>query len=70
MLATLTQRFHDFGSNAPAMALKQMSLLVRQQATVMSFADVFLMMTVLFVGLALLGLMMKRPAAVAGAEGH
>ena len=25
---------------------------------------------VLFVGLALLGLMMKRPAAVAGAEGH
>jgi DHA2 family multidrug resistance protein len=47
-----------------------MSLLVRQQATVMSFADVFLMMTVLFVGLALLGLMMKRPAAVAGAEGH
>jgi DHA2 family multidrug resistance protein len=70
MLATLTQRFHDFGSNAQLMAIKQMSLLVRQQATVMSFADVFLMMTVLFVALALLGLMMKRPAAVAGAEGH
>jgi len=69
MLATLTARFHDFGSSAPLMALKEMSLMARQQATVMSFADVFLMMTVLFVALAVLGLVMKRPAAVAGG-GH
>jgi hypothetical protein len=31
---------------------------------------VFLMLTVLFVALAVLGLVMKRPAAVAGAGGH
>jgi len=67
MLATLTARFHDFGSNAPAMALKQMSLMARREATVMSFSDVFLLLTILFVGLAALGIVMKRPAVPAGA---
>jgi MFS transporter, DHA2 family, multidrug resistance protein len=68
-LAQLTQRFG--GSDAQLKALKQMSLMVRGQATVMSFADVFLILTVLFVGLAMLGVIMKRPkaAALAGA-GH
>jgi MFS transporter, DHA2 family, multidrug resistance protein len=70
MLANLTARFHDFGSNAEAMALKQMSLMARREATVMSFSDVFLMLTILFVALAALGLVMKRPAAPAGAGGH
>jgi DHA2 family multidrug resistance protein len=72
MLTNLTARFQDFGSNAEAMALKQMSLMVRREATVMSFSDVFLLLTVLFVGLAALGIMMKRPAAPAGAaaEAH
>ncbi|MEW6452471.1 MAG: DHA2 family efflux MFS transporter permease subunit [Pseudomonadota bacterium] len=71
MLANLTARFHDFGSNAQPMALKQMFLMARQQATVMSFADVFLMLTVLFVALAALGIVMKRPAAVAaGGDAH
>jgi DHA2 family multidrug resistance protein len=72
MLANLTARFHDFGSNAEAMALKQMSLMVRREATVMSFSDVFLLLTILFVGLAVLGIVMKRPAAPAGAaaEAH
>jgi MFS transporter, DHA2 family, multidrug resistance protein len=71
MLATLTARFHDFGSNAAAMALKDMSLMARREATVMSFSDVFLLMTVLFVGLAALAAVMKRPAVSAGgAAGH
>jgi DHA2 family multidrug resistance protein len=71
MLATLTARFHDFGSNASAMAIKQMSLLARREATVMSFADVFLMLTVLFVALAAMAVVMKRPVPVAaGAGGH
>ena len=34
----------------------------------MAFADVFLLLTVLFVGLAALALMMKRPAQAAGAR--
>jgi DHA2 family multidrug resistance protein len=45
--------------------------IVRQQASVMSFADVFLILTLLFVALAALGVVMKRPAAeAAGAAGH
>jgi DHA2 family multidrug resistance protein len=65
MLAKLASRFP--GSDAQAMALKEMMGLVRQQAAVMSFADVFLMLTVLFAALAALGVMMKRPQALAGA---
>ena len=66
MLANLTARFHDFGSNASAMALKQMSLMARREATVMSFSDLFLLLTILFVGLAALVIVMKRPAVLAG----
>lgn len=71
MLGALTARFHDFGSDAPVMAIKQMSLMARAEATVLSFADVFLALTVLFVALAALGVVMKRPAAApGGAGGH
>jgi DHA2 family multidrug resistance protein len=70
MLANLTARFHDFGSNAAAMALKQMSLMTRREAIVMSFSDLFLLLTILFVGLAALGIVMKRPAVPAAVEGH
>jgi DHA2 family multidrug resistance protein len=66
----LTQKFG--GSDGQLMALKQMSLMARGQATVMSFADVFVMLTVLFVALAAAGIVMKKPAppsATAGA-GH
>jgi MFS transporter, DHA2 family, multidrug resistance protein len=69
-LANLTARFHDFGSNASLMAIKEMSLLARGQATVMSFADVFLMIAVLFVALAALTVVMKRPATVPAAAGE
>ena len=68
-LAHLAARYS--GSNAKLMALKQMMGMVRQQAAVMSFADVFLMLTVLFLALAALGIIMKKPVPVAaGAGGH
>jgi DHA2 family multidrug resistance protein len=69
MLARLTSHFQ--GSDAQLMALKQVMGMARQQATVMSFADVFLILTVLFVGLAALGVIMRRPQpAGAAAEAH
>jgi MFS transporter, DHA2 family, multidrug resistance protein len=68
-LANMTARFSSYGSDAPAMALKQLTQLVHQQATVMAFADVFLLLTIVFVGLAAAGLVMKRPAPVAGGAG-
>ena len=68
-LTNLATRFH--GSDAKAQALKEMMGIVRLQAAVMSYADVFLLMTVLFLGLAAFGLLMKRPNTLAGAgAGH
>jgi DHA2 family multidrug resistance protein len=68
-LAAIAARFP--GSDAQLMALKEMMGLVRQQAEVMSYADVFLVLTVLFVVLAAAGILMKKPAPVAAeAAGH
>ena len=62
---------HFSGSDAPKMALAQLFGMVRLQAAVMSFADVFSVMTLLFAGIAALGIIMKRPEASASAgAGH
>lgn len=69
-LAQLTQKFGG-GADSQLKALKQMSQMAHRQAVVMSFADVFWVLTVLFVALAVLGVVMKKPAPVAaGAGGH
>jgi DHA2 family multidrug resistance protein len=53
------------------MALKQLNQIVHRQGVVMAFADVFLVLTFLFAGLAVLALVMKRPPDVAPAvDGH
>jgi DHA2 family multidrug resistance protein len=68
-LNQLTQKFG--GSDGALQALKQMSLMARKQALVMSFGDVFVILTALFVGLAIAGIVMKKPAAArAPAEAH
>ena len=67
-LANLAARFP--GSDAADMALKQMMAMVRQQASVMSFADLFLILTLLFVALAAFGIVMRRPASAAAVAGH
>jgi MFS transporter, DHA2 family, multidrug resistance protein len=68
-LAALAARMP--GSDAQAMALKQLFLLVRQQGIVMAFADVFLLLAVLYVAFAGLTALMRRPAPMnAGAGGH
>jgi MFS transporter, DHA2 family, multidrug resistance protein len=66
-LARLTQHFQ--GSDAQLIALKEMMGMVRQQAAVMSFADVFLILTVLFVVLAAVGVIMRRPQAAGAPAG-
>ena len=52
------------------MALKQMMAMVRLQAAVLSYADLFLMMTVLFIALAGFGVLMRRPQKIEGGGGH
>ena len=61
MLSKLAARFP--GSDASARALAEMMAMVRLQAAVMSYADVFLMMTVLFLSLAAFAVLLKRPRA-------
>ncbi len=70
MLNTLTQRFSSFGSDARLMAVKQLNQIVHRQGVVMAFADVFMALTVLFVALAVLSLIIKRPPAMPTAGGH
>jgi MFS transporter, DHA2 family, multidrug resistance protein len=70
MLDTMTQRFSSFGSDAQAMALKQIYNLTHQQGVVMAFADVFLVLTFLFVGLAVLSLLIRRPTQAPPSDAH
>jgi MFS transporter, DHA2 family, multidrug resistance protein len=70
MLNTMTQRFASYGSDAQLMAVKQLNAIAHRQGIVLAFADVFLVLTVLFVGLAFLALVMKRPAQVPVTGGH
>jgi DHA2 family multidrug resistance protein len=52
-------------------ALKQLAKLVRTQANVLSFAEVFLVLTLLFAIAGVFTLMMHKPSAIpAGAGGH
>ncbi len=68
-LSGLASRFS--GSDAQTMALKQLNAIVRLQAAVMSYADVFLLIALIFAGLAGVGFLMKRPQAPVGADaGH
>jgi DHA2 family multidrug resistance protein len=68
-LNDMAGRFAQYGSDANAMALKQMTSVVHRQAAVMAYADVFLALTVLFAALAVLSVSVKKPAAAGGAGG-
>jgi DHA2 family multidrug resistance protein len=69
MLANMAARFQ--GSDAQMRALAKLQAIVRLQASVLSYADVFLVLTVLFLVLAAFGLLMKKPQPQAGAgAGH
>jgi MFS transporter, DHA2 family, multidrug resistance protein len=61
-LAQLTQRFSDFGSDAPQMALKTLAQIVHRQGVVLAFSDVFLVLTLLFVALVPTVALLNRPA--------
>ena len=68
-LATMTGAYGRLGSDAAMAGLKQMSGLVRRQAMVMSFGDVFIVLTVLFVSLAFLVPFIRRPQPIGGGGG-
>lgn len=68
-LNILTTRFQSYGSDAHATALKQLTLLTHQQGVVMAFADVFFLLTILFVVLGVGAMLMKKPTQIAGGAG-
>ncbi len=68
-LADMTRAFGGMGSDATLSATKQLALLVRRQALVLSLADVFVALTVLFLLLVLVTPLMQRPARPAGGGG-
>lgn len=69
-LTRLTDQLARFGSDAQLAATKMLSQIVRTQATVMSMADVFFALTLLFLCVAMLTPVMQKPQANAGGGGH
>ncbi|MEQ1956145.1 DHA2 family efflux MFS transporter permease subunit [Mesorhizobium sp. CN2-181] len=68
-LNQMTQNFQSHGYDGPTAALSKLSGMVSQQASVMSFMDVFTMLTILFASLAFFALMMRKPAPAHGGGG-
>ena len=68
-LNMFTQRMQGMG-DAALMAMKQLSQIVHRQAVVMGFGDAFFMLTVFYFGLALLVVLLKKPAAMVAGGGH
>ncbi|WP_092494822.1 DHA2 family efflux MFS transporter permease subunit [Faunimonas pinastri] len=68
-MQTLQNAFSSLGDTAQTAALKQMSLLVRQQASVMSFADTFFLLTCMFGLTACFIVILKKPTAMGGGGG-
>jgi MFS transporter, DHA2 family, multidrug resistance protein len=71
-LSSLGQAYSQSGGSAGTMALKRLALMVRGQATVMAFADLFWVMTFMFLALLPLILMVRKPAPMKrpGGGGH
>jgi DHA2 family multidrug resistance protein len=70
-LASMTAALAARGSDAELAATRQLALIVRQQAEVMALSDVFLTLTVVFLGCVGLAAVMRRPAgAREGGGGH
>ena len=70
-IAGMTANNNAAGLDGATAAIKQLSRMVTQQAYVMSFVDVVLLLTALFTVLAFGILLMKKPAAAAaGGGGH
>lgn len=68
-LNNITGALSRLGTNAGTAALSQMNGLVRKQAMTMAIADVFLLLTFLFIGIILLLPILKKPKPAGGGGG-
>jgi DHA2 family multidrug resistance protein len=68
-LSKLTNQMAQLGSDATLAATKKLALLVRTQATVMAIGDVFFALTMLFLAVALLTPILRKPKPGGGGGG-
>ena len=66
----MTHNFQSHGMDGATVAISKLSGMVHQQAWLMSFMDVFYLLTVLFASLAVFAMLMRKPPAAAGGGGH
>ena len=59
----MTHNFQPHGMDGATAAISKLSGMVHQQAWMMSFMDVFYLLTVLFASLAVFALLMRKPPA-------
>ncbi|AOF89133.1 DHA2 family efflux MFS transporter permease subunit [Sinorhizobium sp. RAC02] len=70
-LRNMAANYSQHGLDGTAIAIQKMSGLVQQQATILSFADVFVLLTWLFGALVLCAFVIKKPqSGVGGGGGH
>lgn len=70
-MGMLEQGYSSLGPTAPTAALSTLTGMVQKQAVVMSLADLFVLLSVFFASLALLLLLVRKPAPGAGGgEAH
>jgi DHA2 family multidrug resistance protein len=69
-LLNMTHNFQSRGMDGATIAISKLSGMVHQQAWLMSFMDVFYLLTVLFASLAVFAMLMRKPPAAASGGGH
>ncbi len=69
-LANMTAQLSAQIPDGDLAAVKQLAMLVRRQALVMSFADVFLILTWMFAAMAMFALMMRKPQSAPPPDAH
>lgn len=70
-LKNMTSNFDAYGLDGATAALKQLAAMVQQQATILSFSDIFRLLTVLFLAMIFGVLMISKPGGTgAGGGGH
>jgi DHA2 family multidrug resistance protein len=68
-LTNMTYAMGKLGSNANLAALKQMSLLVRKQAFTLAIADIFFLLTIVFLSIILMLPLLNKPKPQGGGAG-
>jgi DHA2 family multidrug resistance protein len=69
MVSSMTNKFNALGLDGSTVAIKQISGIVKQQAYILSFIDVFLILTSLFAALVIATVLIQKPQGMAGASG-